>query len=245
MVYMAESTHYDTLDISPSASQTEIKQAYRKLVKQFHPDSNRTLNNHDRIAGINAAYEILGDPQRRRSYDRELSYRGSYATASSSRSRNATDNRQERTTDAQDRHRRRASSRHTDEQLQQWLTRVYQPVTRLISQIINPLQFQIDQLAADPFDDELIDEFQAYLDDCRDTLQQAQLRFRSMPNPTNVAGVAAHLYYCLNQVGDGIDELERFICSYDDHYLHTGQELFRIAKGLRKEAQAAIRDVFS
>jgi molecular chaperone DnaJ len=61
-----------------------------------------------------------------------------------------------------------------------------------------------------------------------------------MPNPSTVAGVAAHLYYCINQVGDGLDELERFTSSYNEYYLHTGQELFRIARGLRREAQAAM-----
>ncbi|QYO63069.1 hypothetical protein [Leptolyngbya sp. 7M] len=119
----------------------------------------------------------------------------------------------------------------------------FQPVNRMLGQILSPLQDQIDELAADPFDDELLEEFLIYLEDCRDYLQRAQQSFRSMPNPSNVAGVAAHLYYCLNQVGDGIDELERFTTSYDEHYLHTGQELFRIAYGLRREAQAAMKDI--
>jgi len=109
--------------------------------------------------------------------------------------------------------------------------------------VLKPLKAQINALAADPFDDELLEVFQAYLEECRDYLQKAQHAFSSLPNPPNVAGVAAHLYYCLNQVSDGVDELERFTTSYDDHYLHTGQELFRIATGLRREAQAAVREI--
>jgi molecular chaperone DnaJ len=105
------------------------------------------------------------------------------------------------------------------------------------------LQRQIDDLAADPFDDELMEDFQAYLQDCRDLLQQADKTFRSIPNPPSVAGVAANLYYCLNQVGDGIEQLEFFTNNYDEYYLHTGQELFRIATGLRREAQATVRDL--
>jgi molecular chaperone DnaJ len=116
-------------------------------------------------------------------------------------------------------------------------------VNRLLQQILRPLQDQIDELAADPFDDELLEGFQAYLDDCRDLLNRAQAIFRSLPNPASVAAVAANLYYCLNQVGDGIDELERFTTSYDEHYLHTGQELFRIASGLRREAQTVMKRV--
>jgi molecular chaperone DnaJ len=238
---MADFNHYDTLEVSPTASQAEIKQAYRRLAKQFHPDINRGTANHDQIARINAAYEILGDPHQRQSYDRHLSYssRGQSPNFASY----AGYDRQQRTAAAQKQYQQRKTGRAADEQLQQWLSYVYQPVNRILGRIINPLQEQIDHLAADPFDDELIEDFQAYLDDCRDDLRQAQRSFRSMPNPSNVAGVAAHLYYCLNQVGDGIDELERFTTSYDEHYLHTGQELFRIATGLRREAQMAIKDI--
>ena len=242
---MAHSNHYKTLDIDPAASQAEIKQAYRRLAKLFHPDSNRETANHDRITRINAAYEVLGDPQRRRSYDREQSFSGRVGAGAYATSNTETwQSRQQHAAAAQNQYwQRRQTGRDTDEQFQQWLNQVYQPVNRMLWHILNPLKEQIDDLSADPFDDELLEDFQTYLDECRNYLQNAQQSFRSMPNPANVAGVAAHLYYCLNQVGDGIDELERFTSSYDEHYLHTGQELFRIAKGLRREAQAAIKDV--
>jgi molecular chaperone DnaJ len=234
---MAHSNHYDTLDVTPTASQAEIKQAYRRLAKQFHPDSNRETANHDRIAQVNVAYEILGDPRQRHLYDQQLSYPIGVTESHSQR------HRQQRAADAQKRYNQRQTGRENDQQLQQWMNLVYQPVNRLLNQILRPLSEQLDDLSADPFDDELLGDFQAYLEDCRDYLQRAQTSFRSMPNPANVAGVAAHLYYCLNQVSDGIDELERFTSSYDEHYLHTGQELFRIAAGLRRDAHVAIRDL--
>ncbi|MCU0526487.1 MAG: J domain-containing protein [Elainella sp. Prado103] len=230
--------HYDTLEVSPTASQAEIKQAYRRLAKQFHPDSNQDVKSHDQISRINLAYEVLSDPHQRRTYDRQLSPRLQTLDPFAGQAE-----RQQRTRDAQQRYHKRQTGRDSDQQLQLWLVRVYQPINRILARILNPLRDQIDELAADPFDDELLEAFQAYLDECRQSLQQAQSLFRSMPNPSNVAGAAAHLYYCLNQVGDGIDELERFISSYDDHYLHTGQELFRIATGLRREAQAGLRDL--
>ncbi len=235
---MAEN-HYDTLEIHPTASQAEIKQAYRRLAKQFHPDTNRAVDGHERITRINAAYEVLSDPSQRQSYDQWLSY-GNWARFQATEN---VANRQQRARAAQKNYQHRQTGRDSDEQLQRWLHQVYQPVNRMLGQILSPLQDQIDELAADPFDDELLEEFLIYLEDCRDYLQRAQQSFRSMPNPSNVAGVAAHLYYCLNQVGDGIDELERFTTSYDEHYLHTGQELFRIAYGLRREAQAAMKDI--
>jgi molecular chaperone DnaJ len=236
---MTTPNHYETLDISPQASQAEIKQAYRRLVKLFHPDTKRRGASHDRIAGINAAYEVLSDPQQRESYDRQLHRRDRWGR----RVTESQEERQQRTATAQRQHRQRQTGRASDEELLKWLEQVYQPVSHLLGKILNPLQYQIDELAADPFDDELLEDFQAYLEECRESLYKAQRSFRSMPNPPAVAGVAAHLYYCLDQVGDGIDELERFVTSYDDHYLHTGQELFRIAKGLRREAQWGIRDL--
>lgn len=231
--------HYDILNVSPTASQAEIKQAYRRLAKQFHPDSNREVESHDQISRINVAYEVLSDPTQRQSYDRQLR---PYSSQVLDPTVGYTE-RQQRASTAQSRHRQQKTGRDSDEQLERWLAQVYQPVNRKLSQILKPLRDQIDDLAADPFDDELLEDFQLYLEDCRQFLQQAQQLFRSMPNPSNVAGIAAHLYYCLNQVGDGIDELERFTTSYDEHYLHTGQELFRIALGLQREAQVALRDL--
>jgi molecular chaperone DnaJ len=234
---MSQSTHYTTLEVSQTASQSEIKQAYRRLAKKFHPDARGAAASHDQIAKLNAAYEILSDPMQRQSYDRQIDY------AAKSFDPGARAARQARAAQAQKQHRQRKTGRDTDEQLQLWMNQVYQPVNRWLNQVIKPLRSQINALAADPFDDELLEEFQEYLEECREYLQKAQRSFGSMPNPANVASVAAHLYYCLNQVSDGVDELERFVTSYDDHYLHTGQELFRIAAGLRREAQAAIREV--
>jgi len=239
---MVDSNHYETLHLHPHASQAEIKQAYRRLVKLFHPDSNQNTADNEQIIRINAAYEVLGDTQSRRSYDRQLQVSApncqSYSNGGFHRGQ------QQRTTTAQNQyHASRPTGRDADEQLEQWLHQVYQPVNRLLCRILNSLEEQIEALAADPFDDELLEEFQAYLETCRDWLKQAQRAFRSMPNPPSVAGVAVHLYYCLNQVGDGLDELNYFHLNYDEHYLHMGQELFRIAAGLHCEAQVSIEAI--
>jgi molecular chaperone DnaJ len=238
---MSKSTYYTTLEVSQAASQTEIKQAYRRLAKQLHPDTNSASASHEQIAQLNVAYEILSDPFKRQSYDRQINYSSQASVGFDPAARRS--DRQERTAEAQKQYRQRRSGRDNDELLELWLKQVYQPINRWLNLVLKPLKSQINALAADPFDDELLEAFQAYLEECRDYLQKAQQAFSSVPNPPNVAGVAAHLYYCLNQVSDGVEELERFTTSYDDHYLHTGQELFRIATGLRREAQAAVRDI--
>ncbi len=60
---------YDTLEVSSSASQDEIKKAYRKLARKYHPDVNKDPGAEDKFKEINAAYEILSDKEKRMQYD--------------------------------------------------------------------------------------------------------------------------------------------------------------------------------
>lgn len=61
---------YDTLGISKSASSEEIKKAYRRLARKYHPDINKEKGAEEKFKEINAAYEILSDEQKRAQYDR-------------------------------------------------------------------------------------------------------------------------------------------------------------------------------
>ncbi len=68
---MARTNYYQILGVSREASEEEIKKAYRKLVFEHHPDRNpHKADAEVRIREINAAYEIIGDPEKRGSYDR-------------------------------------------------------------------------------------------------------------------------------------------------------------------------------
>ncbi len=63
--------YYRVLGVSREASDEEIKKAYRKLVFQHHPDRNpNSTQAEEKIREINSAYEVIGDPDRRRTYDR-------------------------------------------------------------------------------------------------------------------------------------------------------------------------------
>ena len=68
---MARIDYYETLGVRRDASDEEIKKAYRKLVFEFHPDRNPgSKTAEEKIREINAAYEVLGDPETRRTYER-------------------------------------------------------------------------------------------------------------------------------------------------------------------------------
>jgi len=60
---------YDTLEVSESATEAEIKKAYRKLARQYHPDVNKEKGAEDKFKEINSAYEILSDKKKKAQYD--------------------------------------------------------------------------------------------------------------------------------------------------------------------------------
>ena len=67
---MADKDYYSVLDVSKTASQEEIKKAYRRLARQYHPDVNHEPDAEERFKEINEAYEVLSDPQKRSMFDR-------------------------------------------------------------------------------------------------------------------------------------------------------------------------------
>ncbi|EGK7561597.1 DnaJ domain-containing protein [Campylobacter coli] len=60
---------YETLEVSKNASADEIKKAYRRLARQYHPDINKEKGAEEKFKEINAAYEILSDEKKRAQYD--------------------------------------------------------------------------------------------------------------------------------------------------------------------------------
>ena len=60
---------YETLGLSDNASESEIKKAYRKLARQYHPDVNKDPKAEEKFKEINAAYEVLSDKDKKAQYD--------------------------------------------------------------------------------------------------------------------------------------------------------------------------------
>ena len=59
--------YYNTLGVEKSATQDEIKKAFRKLAHQYHPD--KSGGDEAKFKEANEAYQVLGDPQKRAQYD--------------------------------------------------------------------------------------------------------------------------------------------------------------------------------
>ncbi|MCP9785899.1 J domain-containing protein [Cyanobium sp. N5-Cardenillas] len=209
--------HYATLGVPPGATTAEIKAAYRTLVKQHHPDAG---GDQRTILALNAAWEVLRDGDRRRRYDHGAGL-GSGAPQG----------------------RTRGAGAASDEELLGWLQQVYVPIDRLIGQVINPFPAQLRSLAADPYDDELMGSFCAFLDQSRLRMEKVEALYRSRACPAPARGFGLSLYHCLSQVQDALVELERYTMGYVDSYLHDGKEMLREARLRRSRLKEERRRV--
>ncbi len=228
-------THYQLLEVAATATPDEIKQSFRRLAKIYHPDRHTNSTQQTQFLKkfqiISAAYEVLSDDHQRRVYDQMLRY-GPTTVSTTDRATRTEAARQQY-------HKARKQEPKREETLEEWLKRVYTPINKILITIIKPIRAQVKALSADPFDDELMDDFNTYIEESQETLEKAQNLLKKMPNPPIAASVSVNLYYCISQLGDALNELELFTQNYNETYLHDGIEMFRVAEGLRKEAMNA------
>ncbi|MEB3361883.1 MAG: J domain-containing protein, partial [Synechococcaceae cyanobacterium] len=131
---LAQQDPYAVLGVAASASAVEIKAAYRALVKRHHPDAG---GDERHILELNAAWEVLGDAERRRRHDAQHRPLVPSASAAATPAPGA--------------------AMASEQQLQGWLQQVAAPIDRLLGQVINGFPAQLRALAADPYDDGLME----------------------------------------------------------------------------------------
>ena len=208
---------YAVLGVAVTASAAEIKAAYRALVKQHHPDAG---GDDQTILALNAAWEVLGDGERRAAHDRQHATPAPAVRQTARAARAASD-----------------QAARGDAELLAWLQQVYAPIDRLLGQVINPFPAQLRELAADPYDDALMEAFCAFLEQSQAKLEKVEALYRSLPAPASARGFSLSLYHCLSEVQDALGELNRYTMGYVDSYLRDGREMLREAKQRRSRLQ--------
>jgi len=203
--------HYAVLGLARGASAAAIKAAYRALVKRHHPDAG---GDSERMLALNAAWEVLGDGERRRRYDAGLGGVSLQSSAESPRSAGQPGRRGAAAAE-------RSGPAAAADDLRGWLRAVYAPLDRLLGQVIGPFPAALRALAADPYDDALMEDF------CASRLVRAETLYRSRACPDCARGFGLSLYHCLAQLQDALAELERYTLGYVDSYLHDGREMVR------------------
>ena len=73
---MTKRDYYEILGVPRNATPEQIKSAYRRLARKYHPDVNKSPDAAEKFKEATAAYEVLSDPQKRKMYDQFGSVEG-------------------------------------------------------------------------------------------------------------------------------------------------------------------------
>ena len=214
---MKNKNYYEELGINKKASKSEIKSAYRLLAKKYHPDKG---GDKDKFLEIQSAWETLNDPLKREIYDSKLSLidqSKDYANL------NWEDNIQKN----------KYNSSSKDKYIEYWIKNIYEPINRFINQIIKPLNKEIKELSADPYDDVLMEEFCKYISTSRKKIEKVSKLYKSYAVPKSISNLGLDLYHCFSHVQDAIEELDRYTQGYVDDYLFDGKEMMKEAKRIQ------------
>ncbi|MEX1325149.1 MAG: molecular chaperone DnaJ [Synechococcaceae cyanobacterium] len=169
---------------------------------------------------------MLGDQERRLRFDRHRAAAGASTASGGAGPRSAA-----------------AVPTASEELRLAWLRQVYAPVDRLLGQVVNPFPAQLRALAADPYDDAIMEAFCTFLEQSQARIGRAENLYRSQPCPAGLQEFGLELYHCLSLVKDALIDLERFTMGYVDSYLRDGRELLRKARLRRRRLQESRRQL--
>jgi len=215
---------YKQLGLKKNANKAEIKSAYRLLAKKYHPD---TGGDNEKFLDLQLAWETLSDPQKKVIYDKKLSDNESYAMSENNNWSSELKN----------------NSINKDQDIKDWIKKIYNPINRLILQVTKPLNDEIKKLSADPYDDELMDAFSSYLVESRKKIDKASTLFKTKAVPSSISSIGLDLYHCFSQVQDALDELDRYTQGYVDDYLFDGKQMMKEAKKIQQKMNINKRNI--
>ena len=210
---------YEELGIKKNATKHEIHSAYRSLVKKHHPDAG---GEKERFLAIQIAWETLKDTIKKEKYDRKI--------FSSSTSFNSLNENWEEKFNS-----KKHNSSIKDKEVETWIQEIYTPINRLISQIIKPLNNEIKELSADPYDDQLMKNFCSYINLSQKKIEKADKIYNKKLVPNSISSLGLNLYHCFSQVKDALSELDRYTQGYVDDYLFDGKEMIKEAKRIQSK----------
>lgn len=214
-------TYYQVLGIEPHVSSTEIKKAYRKLVKSYHPDVDYSESDESRrskaneyMMRLNEAYSILIDKPKRTQYDALIGTNG---------------------------RRHGVKIIITDpvaeeEARETFLRRVFHPVRQDIMRVLTKYKQQLRDLSLDIYDDRLVAVFEKYVHEVELVLIHSGQLLSSEKNPKSLETAVQMLRYAVAQAADGLDEMKRFCQNYDYSHLSMASSLFRISNDLLRKS---------
>jgi len=208
---------YEELGLTKNATKNEIKSSYRSLVKQHHPDAG---GKKERFLAIQNAWETLNDPTKKEQYDKFIS--------SSSSSFDSLNNNWEEKLNS-----KKYNSSIKDREVETWIKEIYAPINRLISQIIKPLKSEIKELSADPYDDQLMENFCSYISLSQKKIEKVEKIYNRKLVPRSISALGLDLYHCFSQVKDALSEFDRYTQGYVDDYLFDGKEMIKEAKRIQ------------
>ena len=214
-----EKNFYEELGLKKNATKSEIKSSYRTLVKKHHPD---TGGEKERFLSIQNAWETLNDPIKKEKYDKKIFSSG-----------NSFDSLNENWEDKFNAKKNNSSIR--DKEVETWIRDIYTPIDRLINQIIKPLNDEIKKLSADPYDDQLMEDFCSYIRHSQKKVEKVEKIYNKKLVPKSISSLGLDLYHCFSQVKDALSELDRYTKGYVDDYLFDGKEMMKEAKRIQSK----------
>ena len=123
-----------------------------------------------------------------------------------------------------------------DQQREIFLAKIFHPSRTGITKTLGAYKRQLTALSKDPFDDQLIGEFEQYLDKVEAALRKASDAFARNPAPPTLEPAVHMMRHCIAQAADALEEMRRYCLNYDYDHLMMAENLIRIAGDLARQS---------